>query len=165
MLKKNQKNTKKVHIFTLLLFLPIFFLLTLVSIFMPIVSGFAAFPFKTIQCGHQPYVADRLAGVNSYTIPGDSLYHGPNIFTKSDDLFCTEAAAQKVGLSPDTWSERCESSLKPRQSSRCTPGGDGFDSSFTLFAILIVTAGLLSYIVASKIESTSKHQIKSSLKK
>lgn len=145
---KEHKNTKKRYLLTLLLFLPIFFILELISLSTPIVRGFAAFPLKTIECGHQPYIANRFAGSNSYTIPGDALYHGPDIFTNpSEDYYCTEAEVRKGGSTPYLWADKCES-LRQTQPAYCSPDGEGVNSTTSFFTIVVVVSGLLSYTLS-----------------
>jgi hypothetical protein len=148
--QKKVKNTKKLHFIALILFFPIFFLLELVSLYMPIVGGFAAFPLKAVECGHQPYIANRFAGSYSYTKPGDALYHGPDIFTQSKDYYCTEAEVRKAGNKPYIWTERCQSSRRV-QPVGCESGGNGFDAIVPFFTILIAISVVLSYLLSSQV--------------
>jgi hypothetical protein len=161
MVNQKQKNTKRPYFLTLLLFLPIFFILELISLYTPIVRGFAAFPLKTIECGHQPYVANRLAGSNSYTKPGDDLYHGPDIFTKPRDYYCTEAEVQKGGSTPYLWADQCESS-RQTQPAQCSYDSSSIDATVSFFTILVVISGLLSYVISLQIVKQKKTTSKKS---
>jgi hypothetical protein len=145
--KQKIKRTNKHYILILIIFFPTFFILEYLSLFMPVVGGFAAFPIKTIQCGHQPYIVNRFAGLHSYTKPGDGLYRGPDVFTKSRDYYCTEAQAQKAGNKPSLWLDQCKSS-QHSQTARCIPNGDGFDAIAPFFITLTIISGTISYIVS-----------------
>lgn len=161
MVNQKQKNTKRPYLLALFIFLPIFFVLEFISLSLPIVGGIATFPIKTIECGHQPYVANRFAGSNSYTKPGDALYHGPDIFTKPRDYYCTEAEVQKGGSVPYLWDDKCQST-RHNQPVYCYPDGDGFGSTVTFFTILVVISGLLSYVISLQIVKRKKATSKKS---
>lgn len=148
--QKQQKarKTKKVLLLALALLLPTIFLVEFVLLFTPFVSGFAAYPLKTIQCGHPPYIANSFAAGFSYTKPGDGFYRGPDTLTTLKDYYCTEAEVQKAGYKPNIWGEQQCHFTQQGQEMRCLTGKDATDIIVRFIVILIIVSGLLSYAIA-----------------
>lgn len=146
--KKQKNNTlKKRVLLTSSLLLPVFFILELIALVTPTVSGFAAYPLKTLQCGHPPYIANSFAAGYSYTKPGDGNYQGPDTLTQPGDFYCSEPEVQKAGYRPDIWGEEpCRS--YPQGKTYCAVGDDGFDIIIGYVGSLIIVSGLLSYVIA-----------------
>lgn len=145
--QKENKSTKKIHLIALSLLIPVFIVLEFAALFVPIVSGFAAYPLKTIQCGHPPYVASSFAASYTYTKPGDGFYRGPGVFTKAEDYYCTESEVQKAGYKPRVWGSDACRTFNNGQTS-CAEGKNALDSIFYFATLLLIASGILSYIIS-----------------
>lgn len=136
-----------VKLLTLYLLFPIFLTLGYISTYLPVVGGLASFPLKSVQCGHEPFITKTFAGSRSYTIPGDRLYGGPNIFTQSSNYYCDESELVKDGYAAMTWKEQCQSTNR-NQPVECNSNSDSFSAVLPFFLGLIFLSTLVAYFIS-----------------
>ncbi|AHB41988.1 hypothetical protein RAAC3_TM7C00001G0120 [Candidatus Saccharibacteria bacterium RAAC3_TM7_1] len=142
---KQKSRLKSFNAVYSLVFIISFFVIYLISLFLPFASGYAAFPLKIIQCGHQPYITSNFMGDYTYTKPGDGLYAGPDIFTQGSDLYCNKQDVEERGYSLHSRPERCHTNAD--QLTECASGGDGYWSIFTFVMIIIVISLAIAYLL------------------
>ena len=149
MAKHKQKSKRKLYFLAVALFLPILVVLEFLLSYTPVISSYAQYPVRTVQCGHLPYLKLNFAGDSSYTTPGDANYRGPDIFTHWDDFYCNESEVQKAGARSNDWGEQSCKSVNGEY--KCKAAKDGYDIIFGFITILVLVSGVLSYLVSLQI--------------
>lgn len=109
-----------------------------ISLFTPLLSGYAWFPIANIRCGEQPYIASNFSASNTYTTPGDELYRGPNPFTTPDEYYCSREQAEKAHYRPYEWGERCRVNNSTGQTFCASAGSSGYMAMIPYIVFLIV---------------------------
>jgi hypothetical protein len=92
--KKHQKIITRVVVFLLLY---------IVSMFLPIIGGYTAYPVAIARCGKLPVItSDFMAGYD-YSEPGMTSYYGPSWLNTNKNYVCTAQDAEAEGYRKAPW--------------------------------------------------------------
>lgn len=158
MIQKHKKQTHSPNTWVITILLSAVVLYG-ASLFTPFLNGYAWFPIAHLQCGAQPYIASNFSASRSYTVPGDGLYDGPNVFTTPNDYYCSRAEVEEAQYRPYEWGERCRTNSTTSQI-HCASGGNGYTGLVPYFAILAIGSVGLAFTIFKFSHSTTMTRIK-----
>jgi len=75
----------------------------IVSIFLPIIGGYTAYPVAIARCGKLPVITSDFMAGNTYSEPGMTSYSGPNWLSSNKNYVCTTQEAEAQGYRKTPW--------------------------------------------------------------
>ena len=91
-LKWPQGKVIRISIFSL-----VFICVYAISMYVPLIGGFTAYPIATIKCGRSPIITSNFMGVYDYTEPGMQNYYGATALNTMSNYVCTVHDAESQG--------------------------------------------------------------------